>query len=133
METAVAMNRWVCCVSLVGRETLAHQEIPVAARMIVDCRDDFELLPLVEIRRLERERHQDDLRAAAPSRLLLGRLEQLRAEATVPVRLVHPELAQLTRPAPCVPANPSDYAIARARDEREQLPIADAGGGRIEL
>jgi hypothetical protein len=87
--------------------------------MIIDRRDDLEAVTLVEGRRLEGERHQHDLRASAPSRLLLGSLEQLCTESAVAVRLLHPELAQLTRPAPGVPADPRHDAIALAHDERE--------------
>src|SRR5580765_7401531 len=121
------------CGSLDGRQMLAHQQIPVPGRMIVYGCDDFEIVLLVEGRCLERERHQHDLRAAAPSRLLFGGLEQLRTEASVPLRFLHPELAQLTRPAPRVPTNPRDDAIARAHEERERLAVANAGGTRIEL
>src|SRR3954453_8091984 len=116
-----------------GRQKLSQQQIPVAVRLILNCGDDFEIVLLVERRCLERERHQHDLRAAAPSRLLLGGLEQLRTEATVPLRLFHPELAQLTCPAPRVPANPRDDAIVRADEEGKQLSPGDAGGARIEL
>jgi len=51
--------------------------------MIIDCRDHFEAVPLVERRGLERKGHQHDLRAAAPTRLLLGGLEQPRPESAV--------------------------------------------------
>src|SRR5262249_21665428 len=77
--------------------------------------------------------HQDDLRAGAPPRLLLGGLEQLRTESAVTLRLLHPELAQLTSTAPCVPADPCHDAIALAHEEREELAVGDASGARVEL
>src|SRR5262245_29084703 len=101
--------------------------------MVVDRRDGFEPVPLVENRRLERKRHQDDLRAAAAPRFVLCRLEQFRAEAALPFRFLHPELPQLARPAPRVPADPRDDAIAGADEEGERLSVADTGGVRVEL
>src|SRR5262249_20067960 len=105
----------------------------VPARMIVDGRDDVEPVFPVEPRCLEGEGHQDDLGAAAPSRLLLGRLVQRRPEAAVAQRFLDPELTQLAGPAPRVPADARDDAIRRAHEEREQFAIADAGDARIEL
>src|SRR5262245_11333942 len=101
--------------------------------MIVDRRDDLEAVPLVERRRLEGERHQDDLRAASASRFPLGAQEQLRPEPTVALRLLHPELPQLTGAAPGAPADPCHDAIALAHEEREQLAVHDVSGARVEL
>src|SRR5262245_10153198 len=101
--------------------------------MIVDRRDDLEAAPLVEHRRLEGERHQHDLRAAAPSRLLLGGLKQFRPESAATLGLLHPELAQLTSAAPRVSADPRHDGIALAHQEREHLTVGDAGRPRVEL
>src|SRR5262245_27374566 len=101
--------------------------------MIVDRRDDFEAMPLVKRRRLEGECHQHDLRAASPARLTLGRREQLRSESAATLRLVHPELAQLTGAAPRVPANSRHDGIALTYEEREQLAVRDVGCLRVEL
>src|SRR5262245_8501866 len=93
METPCAIG-YVRCLR-VQSQTLTHQQILVPARMIVDRGNDLEAVPLVECWHLEGERHQHDLRAAAPSRFLLGRPEQLRPEPLAALRLVHPELAHL--------------------------------------
>jgi hypothetical protein len=45
----------------VRTQTLAHQQILMPTRMIVDRRDHLEAVPLVEGRRLEGESHQHDL------------------------------------------------------------------------
>src|SRR5262245_55496722 len=105
----------------------------MAARMIVDRRDDLEAMPLVERWCLERERHQHDLRAAAPLRLSFRGQEQLRAESVAALRLVDPKLSQLTGTAPCVAADPRQDALAIAHEEREQLAVGDVRRARVEL
>src|SRR5262245_49314310 len=122
------------CCTINSRQVLAHQQVLVPARMILNRRDDLKTLLFVESRRLKGEGHQDNLRATTPSRLLLGRLEQLRAEAAMTPRCFHPELAHLTGPAPRVPTDAGDNAtIAVADEEREPFAAADARDVRIEL
>src|SRR5262245_47435277 len=105
----------------------------MAARMIVDRRNDLEAMPLIEGRRLKRERHQHDLGAAAPFRLLLGCLQQLCAESTVPLRLLHPELTHLTGATPRVPTDARYDAIAVSDEEGEERAVDDVGRARVEL
>jgi len=105
----------------------------MSSRVVFDGRDDFEAVSLVERRRLERERHEHDLRAAAATRLLLGSPEQLRTEPAVALRLFHPKLPQLTGTAPGVPADPRHDALLIAHEEREPFAIGDASGARVEL
>jgi hypothetical protein len=77
------------------REPLSHQVVLVTSRMVVDRRDHVEAALRVERRRLERERHQHDLRAAAPPCFLLRRRIQLSAEPAAAARLIDPELPDL--------------------------------------
>jgi len=101
--------------------------------MIVDRRDDLEAVPFVERGCLEGERHQHDLRAAASPGLLLGGLEQLCAESAATLRLLHPELAQLTGAAPRVPADPRHDAFALVRSAAPILREAErANGGPLD-
>jgi len=100
----------------------------VAAWVIVDRRNHLEAAPFVERGRLKRERHQDDLRAAAPARFLFGGVEQLRSKSAVTPRLFHPELAQLTGAAPGVAANPGNDGILLADKERQQPAVVNPGG-----
>src|SRR4030095_10969955 len=118
---------------IVRSQAFAHQQVAVPTRVIVDRRHHLEAVPFVERRCLEGECHQHDLRAAASSRLLLGGLEQLCTEAAVTLRLVHPELTQLTGATPRVPADPRDDAIALAHEEREQFAIGDVGRARVKF
>src|SRR6516164_44582 len=113
-------------------EALAHQEGPVAAGMIGDRRDDLEADARVERRRLEGESHQQHLRAAAATRLLLRSAEQARAEAPAALRLLDPELADLAAAAPGIAADAGDDASGVvAQEEREQLAVRDAGDARV--
>src|SRR5215471_11629995 len=89
-----------------GSQALAHQQVLMAAWMIVDCRDDLEAAHFVEGRRLERERHQHDLRTAATLCFLLGAVKQLRPESAMTSPFLDPELTQFTGAAPRVAANP---------------------------
>src|SRR6187455_1048010 len=102
-------------------------------RMIVYRRDHLEAVPLVEGRRLEGECHQYHLGAAAPSCLVLRGSKELCAQSPVTLRLIHPELAQLTGAAPRVPADSRHDAIALVHEERQQLAVGDVGGPRVEL
>src|SRR5262249_24568708 len=91
-------------------------------------------VPLVERRRLERERHQHDLRAAAPARLLLGRAEEVRTEPSMAPRLLHPELPHFAGAAPGVAADAGDDAVGViANEDGEPLAVRDAGDARVEL
>jgi hypothetical protein len=101
--------------------------------MVFDGRKNLEPASLVERGRLEGKRHQHDLRATAPSCLLLGRLEQLRTESPATLRLVDPELTHLTGAAPGVPADSSHDALSLAHKERKVLAGAYASGTRVEL
>ena len=56
-----------------------------------------------------------------------------RTESALTLRLLHPELAQLTRAAPRVSADPRHDAIALAHKEGEQLAVGDVSGPRVEL
>jgi hypothetical protein len=57
------------------RQPLAHQHVLVPAWMIIDGRDDLEPVPFVEQWCLKGKRHQHNLRATAPSRLLVDRMK----------------------------------------------------------
>src|SRR5215212_9004013 len=105
----------------------------MSLRVVVNGRENLEPASLVERRRLKGERHQHDLRAAPPTRLLLRGLEQLRTESAATLRRLDPELAHLTRAAPGVPADPRHDAILLAHEEREPLAVRDAGSARVEL
>jgi len=102
--------------------------------MVVERGDDFESPALVVGRSLEREGHQDDLLAAAPAGLLLGRPIQLRSQAKAAPRLLDPELADLAGTTPGVAADPGDDAAGIVpQEEREPFAVRDARGRRVVL
>src|SRR5690349_149019 len=112
---------------------LAHQQVREATRMLGDTRDNGESVPLIERRRLERERHQDDLRAAASARLLFGQKKQPRAESLATSGFVDPELPDLTGASPGISADAGDQATALADQECQILTVDHARDSGVEV
>lgn len=90
-------------------------------------------MPLIKPRRLERKRHQHELCAAAPSRLLFSGRQELGPEPSMALRVFDPELARFTSAAPRVAANASHDTIVYPHEEPEQLSVRDPGNARVEL
>jgi hypothetical protein len=83
----------------------------MASWMVVhDCQDLKAVLGIGR-GRLETERHQKDLSAAASARFLLRRLEQPRPQPLFTPRLLYPKLADLEAAASGIPADPRDDSV----------------------
>src|SRR3954462_3352706 len=107
-------------------ENLPHQQISVAARVLIENRNGFEATCCIKRRRLKIERHQDDVPATAPARFLLGRDEQTRSKSLLAPRLFDPKLANLKTPAPGVARDPGDDPLLLVpREDREPVAVCN--------
>src|SRR3954463_5276207 len=95
--------------------------------MIIHGCDDLEAVLRVERRRLERERHEHNLSAAASERFLFCRRKEACPESLLTTRCVDPELTDLEASAPRVSAQSGNDAAGRVLGEDPPpRPIGDA-------
>ncbi len=112
-----------------GRELLRHAKAGVAGRVAVDAAEHLPALALVEAGRLEREREQDGMAAAAFRPFGFGRLDDPAAEPLLaqafgqekPVDIHQPERGPADQPA-------DDLAAVGVGNQNRERPLVAIAG-----
>src|SRR5262245_28236615 len=115
-------------------EAFAQEHVPVTARVFIHHGHDLKSVPGVEGWRLEAERHEKHLRAAAPTRLRFCGSKEPGPQSPRAPRLLHPELANFGAATPRVSADAGDNpTLLVPHEDRQPLAARNPGRGGVEL
>jgi hypothetical protein len=109
-------------------------QVLMAGRIVRNSVDDLEPELAIELWRLEAERCEHNLKTTPAPRLRFHQFEKTTADPLPAMLLVHPDLANLAAPAPCVPADPGDYlTLSIATENSNSQRIVDSSHLGVEL
>ena len=106
-------------------QNFSEMEVLMTTRIVWKAADDLEPQLAIELWRLEAVGCEHNLKTTPAPRLRLGRFEKTTPDSLPSMFLVHPDLTNLAAPAPCVPAEPSDYLTLSIATENSNTQRID--------
>jgi len=109
-------------------------QVLMTSRIVRKDVDDLESQLAIEPWRLEAVGCEHNLKTTPAPRLRLRQFEKTTPDPLPAILLMHPDLTNLAAPAPCVPAEPSDYlTLSIATENSNTQRIVDSSRLGVEL